>query len=44
MFSRSGDDQSMGSSTMSALVGFMAQKMMAGGGIGKYVIWYYKWK
>jgi hypothetical protein len=35
MFSqRSGADQSMGSSVMSAIVGFLAQKMMGGGGIG----------
>src|SRR6185437_11837569 len=35
MFSqRSGSDQSMGSSVMSAIVGFLAQKMMGGGGIG----------
>ena len=33
MFSqRSGADQSMGSSVMSAIVGFLAQKMMRGGG------------
>ena len=33
MFSqRSGADQSMGSSLMSAIVGFLAQKMMGGGG------------
>lgn len=33
MFSqRSGADQSMGSSVMSAIVGFLAQKMMGGGG------------
>jgi len=33
MFSqRSGADQSMGSSVMSAIVGFLAQKMMVGGG------------
>jgi hypothetical protein len=35
MFSqRSGADQSMGSSVMSAIVGFLAQKMMGGGGMG----------
>ena len=35
MFSqRSGADQSMGSSVMSAIIGFLAQKMMGGGGIG----------
>jgi hypothetical protein len=35
MFSqRSGADQSMGSSVMSAIVGFLAQKMMGGGGGG----------
>ena len=35
MFSqRSGADQSIGSSVMSAIVGFLAQKMMGGGGIG----------
>jgi hypothetical protein len=33
MFSqRSGADQSMGSSVMSAIIGFLAQKMMGGGG------------
>src|ERR1044072_8983911 len=31
---RSGADQSMGSSVMSAIVGFLAQKMMGGGGGG----------
>jgi hypothetical protein len=35
MFSqRSGADQSMGSSVMSAIIGFLAQKMMGGGGGG----------
>jgi hypothetical protein len=35
MFSqRSGADQSMGSSVMSAIVGFLTQKMMGGGGMG----------
>jgi hypothetical protein len=35
MFSqRSGADQSMGSSVMSAIVGFLVQKMMGGGGGG----------
>ncbi|HEY6885632.1 MAG TPA: hypothetical protein VI278_16485 [Nitrososphaeraceae archaeon] len=35
MFSqRSGADQSMGSSVMSAIIGFLAQKMMGGGGMG----------
>jgi hypothetical protein len=35
MFSqRSGVNQSMGNSIMSAIVGFIAQKMMGGGGIG----------
>ena len=35
MFSqRSGADQSLGSSVMSAIVGFLAQKMMGGGGGG----------
>jgi hypothetical protein len=35
MFSqRSGADQSMGSSVMSAIVGFLAQKMIGGGGMG----------
>jgi len=34
MFSRSGADQSMGSSVMSAIVGFLAQKMMGGGDTG----------
>ena len=34
MLSRSGADQSMDSSVMSAIVGFLAQKMMVGGGIG----------
>jgi hypothetical protein len=35
MFSqRSGADQSMGSSVMSAIIGFMVQKMMGGGGGG----------
>jgi hypothetical protein len=33
MFSRSGADQSMGSSVMSAIVGLLAQKMMCGEGI-----------
>jgi hypothetical protein len=31
---RSGADQSMGSSVMSAIVGFLAQKMMGGAGGG----------
>jgi hypothetical protein len=35
MFSqRSGANQSIGSSVMSAIVGYLAQKMMGGGGIG----------
>jgi hypothetical protein len=35
MFSqKSGADQSMGNSVMSAIVGFLAQKMMGGGGGG----------
>jgi hypothetical protein len=34
MFSQSGADQSMGSSVMSAIVGFLVQKMMGGGGGG----------
>ena len=34
IFSQSGADQSMGSSLMSAIIGFLAQKMMGGGGGG----------
>jgi hypothetical protein len=35
MFSqRSGVNQSMGNSIMSAIVGFLAQKMMGDGGVG----------
>jgi hypothetical protein len=35
MFSqRSGADQSMGSSVMTAIIGFLVQKMMGGGGSG----------
>jgi hypothetical protein len=35
MFSqRSGSNQSIGSSVMNAIVGYLAQKMMGGGGIG----------
>ena len=35
MFSqKSGADQSMGSSVMNAIIGFLVQKMMGGGGVG----------
>ena len=41
MFSqRSGVQQSMGSAIMSAIIGFMAQKMM-GQGLGSMLYWFY---
>jgi hypothetical protein len=46
MFSqKSGADQSMGSSVMNAIIGFLVQKMMGGGGGGRqHVIWSYRWR
>jgi hypothetical protein len=46
MFSQqSGADQSVGSSVMNAIIGFLVQKMMGGVGSGgrRYVIQSYRW-